>query len=173
MLSFGVYWAEELWCEYTAVCVIISKSISTVFYKERKRYSLLLNVLTAWLCYILWECWHCPTSLTISCALLLTSPKCAVALNAVSRGKWGLRALCSGNYLDCHVEMLLLDLIKLHLCFGEFALSVVSAEAMTKEIGIVVPVLAECATLPHSINISLKTYNTFLASGTERWNITV
>lgn len=107
MLSFGVYWAEELWCEYTAVCVIISKSISTVFYKERKRYSLLLNVLTAWLCYILWECWHCPTSLTISCALLLTSPKCAVALNAVSRGKWGLRALCSGNYLDCHVETLL------------------------------------------------------------------
>lgn len=84
-----------------------------------------------------------------------------------------MRALCSGNYLDCHVEMLLLDLIKLHLCFGEFALSVVSAEAMTKEIGIVVPVLAECATLPHSINISLKTCNTFLASGTERWNITV
>lgn len=51
--------------------------------------------------------------------------------------------------LYCHVEALLLDLIKLHLCFGEFVLPVVSAEAVTKEVGIVVPVLADCATLPH------------------------
>lgn len=85
MLSFGAYWAEELWCEYIAVHVIIKKSVSMVFYKEKiflvvKRINSLIVVHPASVLTL-------PTSVRISCVPLLTFPNCAVAFNTLIRGK--------------------------------------------------------------------------------------